>query len=193
MKKIETLAEYQQLAKRTCVDLGTPQKNGSHMWLGFITESGEILDVMKKNLAYKKDVDVVNIGEEVADTMWYIANAANFDGMVLPDDVATVGEMWVGLLEIYKPFIDITERTTEVKVNFSIKFYKDFLAQAHMMTTDEHLVAIKFFSDFWEFDFYQLLTNNIEKLQVRYPEKFTEEAALNRDLDAEREVLEKNE
>jgi NTP pyrophosphatase (non-canonical NTP hydrolase) len=32
---------------------------------------------------------------------------------------------------------------------------------------------------------------NIEKLQKRYPEKFTEDAALNRDLEAEREILEK--
>ena len=40
-------------------------------------------------------------------------------------------------------------------------------------------------------DFWQALTNNISKLQVRYPEKFTEEAALNRDLAAERVELEK--
>jgi len=31
---------------------------------------------------------------------------------------------------------------------------------------------------------------NINKLRKRYPEKFTQEAALNRDLDAERKVLE---
>ena len=42
-----------------------------------------------------------------------------------------------------------------------------------------------------EIDFWQTLTNNISKLQVRYPEKFTEEAALNRDLAAERVELEK--
>jgi hypothetical protein len=34
------------------------------------------------------------------------------------------------------------------------------------------------------------LYNNIEKLKVRYPEKFTEEAALNRNLDKERKTLE---
>ena len=40
-------------------------------------------------------------------------------------------------------------------------------------------------------DFWQALTNNISKLQVRYPEKYTNEAALNRDLAAERVELEK--
>jgi len=36
----------------------------------------------------------------------------------------------------------------------------------------------------------QTRETGIKKLQKRYPEKFTSEAALNRDLDAEREILE---
>ena len=36
----------------------------------------------------------------------------------------------------------------------------------------------------------QVATMNIQKLAKRYPDKFTEHAALNRDLDAERKVLE---
>jgi len=35
------------------------------------------------------------------------------------------------------------------------------------------------------------MENNINKLRVRYPEKFTEENALNRNLELERKVLEK--
>jgi ribonuclease HIII len=36
----------------------------------------------------------------------------------------------------------------------------------------------------------EVQTKNITKLRIRYPEKFTEYDALNRDLDKEREVLE---
>lgn len=39
----------------------------------------------------------------------------------------------------------------------------------------------------------ELQERNIEKLTARYPEKFTMEAAENRDLDAERAILEKTE
>ena len=39
--------------------------------------------------------------------------------------------------------------------------------------------------------FNEMLTKNIAKLSARYPEKFTEEAAINRNLKLEREVLEK--
>jgi NTP pyrophosphatase (non-canonical NTP hydrolase) len=37
----------------------------------------------------------------------------------------------------------------------------------------------------------EVLTLNIEKLKLRYPNKFTSEDAINRDVDAERELLEK--
>ncbi len=38
--------------------------------------------------------------------------------------------------------------------------------------------------------FEECMARNIEKLKTRYPNKFTEHAALNRDLEAERKVLE---
>lgn len=41
-------------------------------------------------------------------------------------------------------------------------------------------------------DFETAAASNIKKLAVRYPEKFSSEAALNRDLDKEREALEVN-
>jgi hypothetical protein len=36
----------------------------------------------------------------------------------------------------------------------------------------------------------ELLQTNIDKLKARYPEKFTENDALNRDLNKERNILE---
>lgn len=39
------------------------------------------------------------------------------------------------------------------------------------------------------FDLEAIMERNIEKLRARYPEKFTTDKAINRDLEAEREVL----
>lgn len=44
------------------------------MKLGVITEAGELLDVIKKNIAYGKEIDIINVGEEIADMCWYIVN-----------------------------------------------------------------------------------------------------------------------
>lgn len=45
--------------------------------------------------------------------------------------------------------------------------------------------------EFNGWDLEQICQTNIEKLQARYPEKYTNENAINRDLNVEREILEK--
>jgi NTP pyrophosphatase (non-canonical NTP hydrolase) len=112
--------EYQNKAQRTLASLPSELENNLHMMLGMQTEVAELSDVFKKHLAYGKDIDWVNIKEELGDLMWYIANFCNIND------------------------IDIEE----------------------------------------------VMQTNIDKLRVRYPEKFTQENALNRDLETERKILE---
>lgn len=118
--------QYEQDAARTCANLDGKQVDGQllnnlHMVMGMETEVGEIMDGFKKNLAYNKPIDMVNMKEEIGDLMWYVAGFCRFN----------------------------------------------------------------------DIDLEQVLKTNIAKLKARYPEKFTEEAAINRNLDAEREILEK--
>lgn len=114
-----TAIEYQKEVGRTRPLLGTFEDE-LHMALGMSTEAGEFLDVFKKKLAYKKDIDYINLKEELGDQMWYIANFCNLQGWNMED------------------VMDI----------------------------------------------------NLNKLKARFPEKFTEEKALNRDLVKERQILE---
>ena len=91
-----------------------------HGVIGMVTESGEAMDMIKKHVYYGKELDLVNLHEEIGDLMWYVAlicSACNFD------------------------LSDIMEK-------------------------------------------------NIEKLRARYGEKFSEERAINRDLNKERKILE---
>jgi len=112
--------EYQLKAARTNAQLENHLMDNLHMVLGMQTESAEIADVFKKHIAYKKEIDWVNIKEELGDVMFYIANMCNINGWDLRD----------------------------------------------------------------------ILETNIKKLEARYPEKFNEENALNRNLDKERGILE---
>lgn len=91
-----------------------------HATMGISTEAGELLDALKKHLAYGKEIDKVNLAEEVGDVLWYVA---------------------IILRELNMSFEEVMDM-------------------------------------------------NINKLQRRFPDKFTEEAALNRDLNKEREQLE---
>jgi len=101
------------------------QNNGTvrllHSMIGLCTESGEIQDMMKKHIFYGKDIDKVNLKEELGDLMWYIAIACD-------------------------------------EIDISLE---------------------------------EVMQTNVDKLRARYGEKFTEEAALNRNLLKEREILEK--
>ena len=91
-----------------------------HSGIGLATESGEFLDALKKTIFYGKQLDEVNLAEELGDLLWYIALAMN---------------------------------------------------------------AL-------DTDFEEQMQINIDKLKLRYPDKFTEEAAEVRDLAAERKLLE---
>lgn len=93
-----------------------------HAAIGCVTESGELLDALKKQMYYGRELDIVNVKEEAADILWYLA--------ILFDELGT-----------------------------------DF-------ETEQERV--------------------INKLKARFPDKFTEEKAFNRDLDKEREVLSNN-
>lgn len=92
-----------------------------HAGLGLVTEAAEFIDVLKKHIFYGKELDLVNLKEELQDGFWY-------------------GGLGIDALE----------------------------------TT-----------------FNEMLTKNILKLTARYPEKFSSEKALNRNLEKERIVLEK--
>lgn len=199
MNKIQTLAEYQQLASRTCPDLGSEEKNLLHMNLGITTEVGEFLDVIKKNLAYNKPLDIVNLGEELADMAWYIANKARmFYSMSWEDQLKeySYDSIQNEFKEIFLP--EFKDCSIERKVSLMLGCVinpdaSDYMLSDTILTFNgiKDMIVLNHIADLYNLDFMQILTNNISKLQVRYPEKFTNEAALNRNLDAERIELEK--
>lgn len=66
--------EYQELSSKTFADANDETLNLLHCAIGASTEAGELLDAFKKHIYYKKELDVVNIGEEIADIQWYLFN-----------------------------------------------------------------------------------------------------------------------
>lgn len=41
-----------------------------HAAIGCVTESGELLDSLKKQIFYGRELDVVNVKEEAGDILW---------------------------------------------------------------------------------------------------------------------------
>lgn len=92
-----------------------------HAGIGLSTEAGEFLDALKKHIFYGKELDKVNLAEEMGDMFWYMA--------IVADELG--------------------------------------------------------------FEFEEVMEKNIAKLKARYGDKFTEEKAEKRDLNTERNILNK--
>jgi hypothetical protein len=183
-----TIQQYIPLASRTRVDLGSNELNIDHMMLGVVTEIGELLDIHKKQLAYNKPIDWINYKEEIGDLAWYFAGYADIKEIAINED-----------------YIALASLISSDEVEIQSFFKKEYL---YLKNIGDNICAEMLRGEtetieFW-FAFLQVLLTyhnlgslanvmgtNIIKLKTRYPDKYSDEAALNRNLDAEREVLEK--
>lgn len=179
-----TFKEYQEASAKTCANLLEMKDNIDHMSFGIFTESAEIVDVYKKNLAYNKPIDKVNLLEELGDLEWYIVNWLR---------MLNINEQPEGNSLIHIP--------TETPIE-SIYFGKAFKYLGGTLLSICDFDPFNNLPDLYHtylflvaklgFDVKEVRMRNVEKLQkVRYKGgKFTTEEALNRDLNSERETLE---
>ncbi|MGI4993187.1 nucleoside triphosphate pyrophosphohydrolase family protein [Halobacteriovorax sp. GFR7] len=56
-----------------------------HAGIGLSTEAGEFLDALKKHIFYGKDLDRVNLAEELGDLFWYMAIVGDELGIKFED------------------------------------------------------------------------------------------------------------
>ena len=90
-----------------------------HVGMGLATEAGEFMDALKRYVFYGKELDTVNLIEELGDVTWYLRIACDVLGVSLAE----------------------------------------------------------------------VIQKNVDKLRKRFPDKFTEDKAVNRDLEEERAAL----
>lgn len=169
-----TLNEYQTKALRTarmptetCSDL-------LHGALGVMTEVVELHDAH----------DEVNTIEELGDVMWYCALLCRATGSNLED----VWDEDVGALAFRNVLTDAGKLLDLVKRQLAYGKPADQLEVNRLVgriVIGVHVASVLAGSCIEE-----VCERNIAKLQKRFPEKFTEAAAVNRDVAAEREVLE---
>jgi len=176
----QNLEQYIKDAARTVRYLDDEKSDMMHMKLGIYSEIGELVDAFKKNFVYGKDLDLVNVGEELGDIAWYLANTLtimdlkikSFDVM-LPRKkqiVFDLGEIIVALEYIMKKYSQGIYNSQTIYFCFLLL---EEIGRAYGI------------------DLITCMEKNIAKLKIRYPEKWTQDLATNRNLDAERSALEK--
>jgi NTP pyrophosphatase (non-canonical NTP hydrolase) len=171
-----------------------------HALMGLTTETGEIMDALKRHVFYvkedgsRKELDSVNLCEEVGDLMWYMAILCDHYGIDFKRSVEVFSDdrFWERRLDkisIFGLFDSLVEFQLEVASQMRMCYGGERSGGAHpniprLFTQFNRLVFHMPMS--WE----ELAAQNIEKLRARFPEKYECGKAYDRDLPTERDVLE---
>ncbi len=180
--------KYKEAVKRTLPDLGSENKNMVHMTLGCITELGEIADIFKRNLAYGKDVDITNLKEEVGDKLWYLTNILNILNININErhcfrSKLSLPEKVSDEMHLEKIIITISKITMDMSTERNVHTIEMYIGSIITGLCEICLLS--------NIDIEEVMFLNIEKLYVRFPEKFSQDLALKRNLEEERKVLNK--
>lgn len=166
-----------------------------HAGLGLSSELSEIVEAISLDGA----TDWVNVMEESADLLWYVAVAVNALG--LDHEKISAYETSDGFSQnLWKKTAESAFETLNVIV-WSVGTYNDLLKKSlfygrelNMDKLTETLTqlccAISGLCYVSGHTIEEARERNIAKLKARYGDKFTAAAALNRDLETERAILE---
>lgn len=153
--------------------------------LQIMVHVSEILDAIKKSVYYKRDIDLQGIfAQHMKQIQILSLQDTNNDASLTVEDDNTHIRNFHGLLGVltesgelasmFKKYLNNDVDITNLKEELGdINWYEAILCDTNNFTFD------------------QVLERNIEKLALRYKDKYSDHAANNRDVEAEREILSK--
>jgi len=156
-----------------------------HMVLGLAGELGEIVNCTGTQLKLK--IDLPNLKEELGDIYWYLSNYCTLRNVPIPDSHALkiniqTDDCFELLISSISDLVDLVKRY--------VAYGKDIEIPKEYETVYDIYSALFMFETTYNIDGDEIRQKNIDKLKKRYPEKFSNDLAINRDLDSERSVFE---
>lgn len=186
------LAQYVQDAIRTESMIETVETDYDSLVaiMEIFVAAGNLLDDFKKNIFYKKPIDQSKWSKNI-DTLY------TTPGHIIED---------VEDLESNKTQVNINPRLLHALIGIATESTELIEAILIALQQNKPIDQVNVLEEMGDIFWYsaiaidatngnwdQILETNIAKLKHRYPDKFTSENAINRDLIAEREILENNE
>lgn len=191
MQKLTSFNEFQPLALRTESHIEKVKTN-ERLLLALLVANvavTEILDGVKKQVFYGNSKKLLT---NTADSVYQLERALEIirEGVTedsLNDEIEIDPRVFHGIVGIITESGELSSALLSVINGAEI----DAVNIQEEATGDMGWYRA-ILNDALRLDEYQGLTNVINKLLVRYPQKFSNELAENRDLDAERKQLEQN-
>lgn len=189
--------QYKEQVKRTLPNL--PEINGNplildsiHMVLGMCSEIYELHEALEK-------ADKVNVAEELTDIAWYASNYCNLRDIIPVVNLEFIKENETGTHsmvlfrnELERAINAISELQDYDKKELAYKKEDtDFITVRRRRCISLIINSLNSCYFYYNINPEQAMQNNIDKLRARFPDKFDEDKANNRDLQLERKELEK--
>lgn len=180
-KNIMNIQEYRKQVQRTLPDLGSKLLNSIHMTLGIGSEFlEEAIQAIGKE-------DKVNITEELADVQWYLCNYANIHDIYLLNKFPIIS---TGSNDIFIGFESIGKLQDIDKKELAYGKEVDSKDSSRVEPLYNIFSLTESVADEFNIDMNEARQKVINKLKLRYPDRFDCDKAINRDTDAERKILE---
>jgi NTP pyrophosphatase (non-canonical NTP hydrolase) len=169
-----TLQQYQVETTRTFPNLGSLVTDSIHMTAGMVTEIQESMHT-----------DENEIEDEYGDVLWYVSNYSNLHNLPLIFDIGVDEEI---------PFspIELAMMSAVRLLDFDKKklaYGKEYDSKKQSYYLSLVFSYIIFDLENRGFDLSEVYEKNIQKLRVRFPEKFSGEQAINKNVEKEKEVF----
>jgi hypothetical protein len=187
-----------------------------HFEMGIVSEFGELLEQIQLG-----GLDSVNFKEEYGDLLWYIGNYCEANNLPMQHIAMSRVACPAGEYRYARESINLYQglSLSMAKKLYNAKNWSHqdvineigiFIGKITGMVKKHIIYGIGFDSDcirrnigtiIWliacvceqnDWLLSDVLDTNIKKLKIRFPDKFTEENALNRDIAKERDILEGN-
>jgi NTP pyrophosphatase (non-canonical NTP hydrolase) len=144
--------------------------------------AGNALDMVKKNVFYGKEIDQQKL-EQLSHTAELFASQIR--------DTRNARKQFSVDPRLFHALVGMTTESIELLEALDAHFKGDELDTVNLL---EEMGDINWYEaialDTLDADFETVLNKVIAKLKARFPDKFTSEDAINRDLDTERKILE---
>ena len=170
-----TLTEYRTQTTRTLPDKGSLVLNSIHMTLGLMTEIAELIDCKMPQ----------DIFDESMDITWYLSNYCNIHNLKLVQEEEALSVKFINV-----PFLMVrfaSELQDQDKKNFV--YYKLYNRDVQQEVVQRIFDLVHGYVTLHGYSIEDGMYKNIEKLKVRYPEKFDGNLAINKDEAKEKEVF----
>jgi hypothetical protein len=156
--------------------------------MGMVTEAGELEEISLFAYDSERQECYGHIIEEVGDYLWYIALALRSLRTGFQVDYPGPDISWMTFKDASMALTLSSSQVTDL-VKKSLMYGKAIMPIDLLDHLNAQYEVLRHIASMCDSSIEEAMAKNIAKLQARYPDKFTQEAALNRDLDAEKAAM----